>query len=108
MQRAITESDVQLAMASGAIVVGFNVRPDVNARELAEREGVDIRLYKVIYEAIDDMKQALSGLLSPEEEEKELGRAEVRATFKVPRIGTIAGCYVVAGTITRGVRTRLW
>jgi translation initiation factor IF-2 len=103
----ITESDIQLAMASGAIVVGFNVRPDANARELAEREGVDIRLYKVIYEAIDDVKQALSGLLSPEQEERDLGRAEVRATFKVPRMGTIAGCYVVSGTITRGARARV-
>ena len=104
---AITESDVQLALASGAIVIGFNVRPDANARELAEREGVDIRLYRVIYEAIDDVKQALSGLLKPREEEIEKGRAEVRATFRVPRVGVVAGCYVLSGRIERGARARL-
>ena len=104
---AITESDIQLAMASGAIVVGFNVRPDVNARELAEREGVDVRLYRVIYEAIDDVRSALSGMLKPEEQEIQLGRAEVRALFRIPRQGVVAGCYVLSGTIARNARARV-
>jgi translation initiation factor IF-2 len=104
---AVTESDVTLAQADGAIVVGFNVRPDANARDVADREGVDVRLYTVIYQAVDDIKQALSGLLAPGEEEVELGQAEVRATFRVPRMGVVAGCYVTRGTITRGARARL-
>jgi len=104
---AITESDIQLAMASQAIVVGFNVRPDAKARELSEREGVDVRLYRVIYEAIDDVKAALSGMLAPEQQEEELGRAEVRALFRVPKIGVVAGCYVVSGNISRNSRARL-
>jgi translation initiation factor IF-2 len=104
---AITESDIALAQASGAIVVGFNVRPDAQARELAEKEGVDVRLYRVIYDAIDDIRGALSGMLKPEERETEQGRAEVRALFRVPRVGTIAGCYVLQGTITRNSRARL-
>jgi translation initiation factor IF-2 len=104
---AITESDVDLALASKAVVIGFNVRPDVKAREMAEKEGVDLRLYRVIYEAIDDVRRALSGLLAPGEEERELGRAEVRATFRVPRMGVVAGSYVRSGTITRGARARL-
>ena len=104
---AITENDVSLAMASQAIVIGFNVRPTAAASELAEKEKVDVRLYRVIYEAIDDIRAALSGLLAPEEQVNELGSAEVRALFRVPRIGTVAGCYVVRGTITRGSRARL-
>jgi translation initiation factor IF-2 len=104
---AITESDIALALASHAIVVGFNVRPDANARELADREGVDVRLYRVIYEAIDDIRSALSGMLKPEEREIELGRAEVRALFRVPRIGVVAGSYVVSGNITRNSRARV-
>jgi translation initiation factor IF-2 len=104
---AITESDIALAQASNAIVVGFNVRPDPQARELAEKEGVDVRLYRVIYDAIDDIRGALSGMLKPEERETELGRAEVRALFRVPRVGTIAGCYVVQGTISRNARARV-
>ncbi len=104
---AITESDVALALASGAIVVGFNVRPDVQARELAEKEGVDIRLYRVIYDAIDDIKSAVGGMLKPEQRETELGRAEVRALFRVPKLGVIAGCYVVRGTIVRNARARV-
>ncbi len=103
----ITENDISLAMASGAIVVGFNVRPDPKARELTEREGVDVRLYRVIYDAIDDVKAALSGMLKPEQREIELGRAEVRATFRVPRMGLVAGCYVTGGTIPRDARARL-
>jgi translation initiation factor IF-2 len=104
---AITENDVSLAAAAGAIVVGFNVRPEPNARELAEREGVDLRLYRVIYQVLDDVRQALSGLLAPEEQEIELGRVEVRALFRVPRQGVIAGCMVTKGTITRGAQARL-
>ncbi|MGH2739710.1 MAG: translation initiation factor IF-2, partial [Actinomycetota bacterium] len=104
---AVTESDVTLARASRAIVVGFNVRPDPKAREVAEQEGVDIRTYRVIYQAVDDIKQALSGLLAPAEEEVELGRAEVRAIFRVPRVGIAAGCFVTNGTMTRGSRARL-
>ncbi|HET7236187.1 MAG TPA: translation initiation factor IF-2 [Actinomycetota bacterium] len=104
---AITESDIALALASGAIVVGFNVRPDAQARELSEKEGVDVRLYRVIYDAIDDIRGALSGMLKPEERETEQGRAEVRALFRVPKVGTIAGSYVLQGTITRNARARL-
>jgi translation initiation factor IF-2 len=103
----ITEDDVTLAMASNAIVIGFNVRPDKQARELSEKEGVDIRTYRVIYDAIDDIKSALSGMLKPEQRETELGQAEVRATFRVPKLGVIAGCYVTNGTIPRDARVRL-
>ena len=104
---AITESDIALALASNAIVVGFNVRPDVPARDLAEKEGVDVRLYRVIYDAIDDVRNALAGMLKPEERETELGRAEVRALFRVPRVGVIAGCYVLDGQIVRNARARV-
>jgi translation initiation factor IF-2 len=104
---AITEHDVDLAKTANAIVVGFNVRPNANARELAEREGVDIRLYRVIYDAIDDVKAALSGMLKPEERESILGEAEVRQTFRVPRLGVIAGCYLTKGTIRRNSQVRL-
>jgi translation initiation factor IF-2 len=103
----ITENDVSLAMASEAIIVGFNVRPSSGARELAEKEGVDIRTYRVIYDAIDDIKAALSGLLKPEEREKILGEAEVRQTFRVPKLGVIAGSYVRNGTIKRNAKARL-
>jgi len=104
---AITEHDVDLAKTANAIVVGFNVRPNANARELAEREGVDIRLYRVIYDAIDDVKAALSGMLKPEEREAILGEAEIRQTFRVPKLGVIAGCYVTRGTIRRNSQVRL-
>nr|MBA3738876.1 translation initiation factor IF-2 [Actinomycetota bacterium] len=104
---AITEHDVDLAKTASAIVVGFNVRPNANARELAEREGVDIRLYRVIYDAIDDVKAALSGMLKPEERESILGEAEVRQTFRVPKLGVIAGCYATRGTIRRNSQVRL-
>jgi translation initiation factor IF-2 len=103
----ITENDVTLAMASDAIIVGFNVRPSAAARQLAEDERVDIRTYKVIYDAIDDIKAALSGLLKPEEREQILGEAEVRQMFRVPKLGTIAGCYVRDGTIPRNASVRL-
>jgi translation initiation factor IF-2 len=103
----INENDVSLGLASNAVVIGFNVRPDVNARDLADNDGVDLRLYRVIYQLLDDVHQALSGLLSPEERESELGRAEVRALFRVPRLGLVAGCMVTHGTITRGALARL-
>ncbi len=103
----INESDVMLGAASNAIILGFNVRPEPKAAQAAEAEGIDIRLYNVIYEAIDDVKKALEGMLEPTIKEKVLGRAEVRETFSVSRLGTIAGCYVQDGTISRasdGVR----
>ena len=103
----ITENDVSLAAASRAVIIGFNVRPDVRAREVAEQEGVDIRLYRVIYQLLDDIRQALSGMLAPEERETELGSAEVRALFRVPRLGVVAGCMVTNGTIQRGALARL-
>lgn len=97
----INESDVMLATASNAIIIGFNVRPELKASQLAEKEGVDIRLYSIIYEAINDVKKALEGMLKPTLKEKVLGRAEVRQTYAVSRIGTIAGCYVLDGMISR-------
>ena len=103
---AITETDVMLASASNAIIIGFNVRPDSKARKHAEEEKIDVRLYRVIYEAIDDVKKAMVGLLDPEYKEKYLGRAEVRATFKVPNIGTVAGSYVIDGKIQRNAGVR--
>jgi translation initiation factor IF-2 len=97
----ITETDVLLASASRAIVIGFNVRPETKAAALAEQEGVDIRLYSIIYDAIADIKAAMEGLLEPTLKERVLGRAEVRQLFTIPKVGVIAGCYVVDGTITR-------
>ncbi len=99
---AITESDVMLASASNAIIIGFNIRPEPKASQLAEAEGVDVRLYNIIYNAIDEIRLAMEGLLEPTLKEKVLGRAEVRQTFSVPKIGLIAGCYVLDGVITRG------
>ena len=104
---AVTEGDILLAKAAGAIIIGFHVRPDNKARSAAEREGVDVRLYKIIYEAVADVRQALEGMLRPEEKEVILGDAEVRETFKVSKIGTIAGCYVRNGTINRQGRIRV-
>jgi translation initiation factor IF-2 len=98
---AINESDVLLASASNAIIIGFNVRPDRNASDVAEREKVDIRLHSVIYNVVDEMKKAMAGLLEPTYKEVRLGSAEVRDTFKVPKFGTIAGCMVTEGRITR-------
>ncbi|NLW24738.1 MAG: translation initiation factor IF-2 [Clostridia bacterium] len=103
----IKETDVMLAAASNAIIIGFNVRPDINAKKAAEKENVDIRTYRIIYDAIDDVKKALSGLLAPEIKEVELGHAEVRAIFKVPKVGTIAGSYVTEGKITRSAKIRI-
>jgi translation initiation factor IF-2 len=104
---AITESDIMLAKASGAIIIGFHVRPDNNARNAAEREGVDIKLYRIIYEAVADVKAALEGMLRPEQREVVFAEIEVRETFKVARIGTIAGCFVRSGTVTRQGRVRV-
>jgi translation initiation factor IF-2 len=104
---AISESDVILASASNAIVVGFNVRPNAEARALAEREGVDIRTYRVIYQLTEDIQQALVGMLSPEQVEETLGEAEVRAVFRASRVGTIAGCYVTEGTVRRNAQVRV-
>ena len=103
----ISESDVTLATASNAIVLGFNVRPEVKARTLAESEQVDIRLYSVIYDAVNDIRDAMEGLLAPTLKERDLGRVEVRETFHVSRVGTIAGCYVLEGKIIRNAQTRL-
>lgn len=103
----IKESDVMLAAASNAIVIGFNVRPELKASQIAEKEGVDLRLYNIIYVAIEDVRKALAGMLEPTLKEKVLGRAEVRQTFSVSKLGTIAGCYVLDGMISRaseGVR----
>jgi translation initiation factor IF-2 len=104
---AITQDDVNLAIASEAVIVGFNVRPAPRVGELAQRQGVDIRYYTVIYQAIDEIEAALKGMLKPEFEEVQLGTAEIREVFRVPRIGNIAGCIVRSGTINRGSRARL-
>ncbi len=103
----ITESDVNLASASGALIVGFNVRPSAEARTLAEREGVEIRTYRIIYKLTEDIEQALVGMLRPVSEEVALGEAEVRALIRISRFGTIAGSYVTSGTIRRGARARV-
>jgi translation initiation factor IF-2 len=103
----ISESDIILAAASGAVIIGFRVRPNLNARRLAEKEKVDIRTYNIIYDAINDIHNALEGLLSPEKKEEIVGTVDVREVFKVPRIGNIAGCYVLDGKIMRNNRVRL-
>jgi translation initiation factor IF-2 len=103
----ITENDVNLAAVSNALVVGFNVRPNAEARALAEREGVDIRTYRVIYQLTDDIEQALVGMLRPVRTEETIGEAEVRATFKVSRLGTIAGCMVTHGVVRRNAQARV-
>ncbi|MGI6120187.1 MAG: translation initiation factor IF-2, partial [Desulfosporosinus sp.] len=104
---AINKNDIMLASASNAIVIGFNVRPDSNAKSTAELEGVDIRLYRVIYDAIEDVKAAMAGLLDPTFKEVELGKVEVRAVFKVLKAGTVAGCMVTEGKIVRSARVRI-
>ncbi|MDD3073181.1 MAG: translation initiation factor IF-2, partial [Eubacteriales bacterium] len=103
----INQSDVSLASASGAIIIGFNVRPDTQAQRLAEEEDVEIRLYRVIYDVIDDVRLALKGLLEPEFKEKVMGRVEVRNTFRHSKLGTIAGCYVIDGKVTNRALGRL-
>ena len=103
----ISESDVLLASASDAVIIGFQVRPSLAARKLAEKEGIDIRLYSIIYDAIDEVKDAMSGMLSPEIKEEITGTAEIRETFKIPKVGTIAGCFVIDGKIFRNSKIRL-
>jgi translation initiation factor IF-2 len=104
---AITETDVMLASASNAIIIGFNVRPETNAKALAEKEKVEIKLYRIIYDAIEDIKAAMKGMLEPKYKEVELGRAEVRAVFRIPGVGNVAGCYVLNGKITRNADVRV-
>ena len=103
----ITESDINLATASKAIVIGFNVRADQQAKRLAEANGIEIRYYNIIYEAVDEVKAAMSGLLSPEKKEETIGLVEIRQVFKVSKLGNIAGCYVLEGIVKRGARVRL-
>lgn len=104
---AVNRSDVMLAQASGAIIIGFNVRPDANARDLSETENVEIRLYRIIYDAIDDVKQAMKGMLAPKTREVELGRAEVRQVYKITGVGVVAGCYVLDGKVARSALLRV-
>jgi translation initiation factor IF-2 len=103
----INESDVVLAMASKAIIIGFNVRPDNNARSLADRESISIELYSIIYKAIEDVRLALEGLLTPETKENVLGKLEIRQVFSVPKLGKIAGAYVTEGKVTRSALVRV-
>jgi translation initiation factor IF-2 len=103
----ITESDINLALASKAVVIGFNTRADTAARKLAESNGVDIRYYNIIYEAVDEVKAALTGMLAPEKKESTVGLVEVRQVFKISKIGTVAGCYVLEGVVRRGGKVRL-
>ena len=102
----ITENDIKLAAASNATIIGFNVRPDRKARELADAEDVEIRTYEIIYQVLEDIEKAMVGMLAPEFEEVVTGEAEVREIFRVPRVGAIAGCYVRNGVITRGSKVR--
>ncbi|NLF54449.1 MAG: translation initiation factor IF-2, partial [Thauera phenolivorans] len=104
---AISESDVNLAQASGAVIIGFNTRADAGARKLAESFGVDIRYYNIIYDAVDEVKAALSGMLAPEKREEVIGLVEIRQVFTVSRVGSIAGCYVLEGQVKRGSHVRL-
>ena len=103
----ITESDVNLALASKAVIIGFNARADAQARKLAESSGVQIRYYDIIYDAVDDVKAALSGMLAPEKKESQLGLVEVREVYKISKVGTVAGCYVLEGVVKRGARVRV-
>jgi translation initiation factor IF-2 len=103
----ITESDINLALASKAVVIGFNVRADAQARKLAESNGVQIRYYDIIYEAVDEVKAALSGMLAPEQKENRLGLIDVREVYRISKVGTVAGCYVVEGVVRRGAKIRV-
>jgi translation initiation factor IF-2 len=103
----ITESDINLALASKAVVIGFNARADLQARKLAEGSGVQIRYYNIIYDAVDDVKAALSGMLTPEQKEERLGLVEVREVYKISKVGTVAGCYVLEGVVKRGAKIRV-
>jgi translation initiation factor IF-2 len=103
----ISESDVNLAIASKAIIVGFNVRADAGARKLAENNGVELRYYNIIYDAVDELKAAMSGMLAPEKKEEVIGSAEIRTVFVASKIGTVAGCMVTSGVVTRSAHFRL-
>jgi translation initiation factor IF-2 len=103
----ISESDINLAIASKAVVIGFNVRADAGARKLAEGNGVDIRYYSIIYDAVDELKVAMSGMLAPEQKEEALGTAEIRTVFVASKIGTVAGSYITSGQVTRNCKFRL-
>jgi translation initiation factor IF-2 len=103
----ISESDVNLAIASKAVIIGFNTRADAGARKLAENNGIDIRYYNIIYDAVDELKSAMSGMLTPEKREEVIGTAEIRQVFKVSKIGAIAGCMVTSGVVRRSARLRL-
>ncbi len=103
----ITETDVNLATASDLIIIGFNVRPEVKAKALAEQEGIEVNLYSVIYDAVEDVKAALTGMLSPTKKEVVLGHAQVRELFHIPKVGTVCGVMVVDGHVLRGSRVRL-
>ena len=104
---AVNESDVTLAQASGAIIVGFNVRPDSVAKALAEREGVDMRMYRIIYDCIEEIESAMKGMLAPKYREVQLGTAEVRSVYKISKVGRVAGCYITSGKVTRTAELRL-
>jgi len=103
----ISESDVNLAVASKAVIIGFNTRADASARKLAEANGIDIRYYNIIYDAVDEVKAAMSGMLAPEKREQSLGLVEIRQVFTVSKVGSIAGCYVLEGLVRRGSSVRL-
>jgi translation initiation factor IF-2 len=104
---SITENDIHLAAASDAIIIGFNVRPSVKVKELADREGVDVRSYDVIYHALEDIEKAMKGMLEPTFVERVIGTAEVRDSFQVPKVGLIAGCSVISGKIERNAKVRV-
>src|SRR5207253_5294643 len=104
---AISESDINLAIASKAVVIGFNVRGDAGARTLAENNGIDIRYYNIIYDAVDELKAAMSGMLAPEKKEEVIGSAEIRTVLVASKIGTVAGCMVTSGQVTRSAHFRL-
>ena len=104
---AVTESDVLLASASNAVIIGFQVRPTIGARKLAETEQIDIRLYSIIYQAIEELKSAIEGMLSPEIEEKITCNIEIRETFRITKVGTVSGCMVLDGKVTRNTQVRV-
>ncbi|MBZ0091107.1 MAG: translation initiation factor IF-2, partial [Sulfuricellaceae bacterium] len=104
---AISESDINLALASKAVVIGFNTRADATARKLIDNSGVDVRYYNIIYEAVDEVKAALSGMLSPDRKEQVLGLVEIRQVFRITKVGAVAGCYVLEGVVKRGSQVRL-
>ena len=103
----VTESDVNLALASKAVIIGFNVRADAQARKLAQSSGVDIRYYNIIYDAVDEIKAAMTGMLPPERKEQALGLVEIRQVFRISKVGTVVGCYVLEGQIKRNAQVRV-